>query len=103
MFTDTNYKIANVFYSNFDYLYSMSISEIQLYNASKSKLGDNEAQQLVDFVKSKVTSEFNERKDTFLTKEDKIDIMRSIYIVGIVQFLAIVGSVLAIMNFMLKS
>jgi len=81
----------------------MSISEIQLYNALKTKLGDNEAQQLVDFVKSKVTSEFTDRKDTFLTKEDKIDIMRSIYIVGIVQFLAIVGSVLAIMNFMLKN
>ena len=81
----------------------MSISEIQLYNALKTKLGDNEAQQLVDFIKSKVSSEFNDPKDTFLTKEDKIDIMRSIYIVGIVQFLAIVGSVSAIMNFMLKS
>ncbi len=80
----------------------MSISEIQLYNALKTKLGDNEAQQLVDFVKSKVSSEFKDRKDTFLTKEDKVDIMRSIYVVGIVQFLAIVGSVLAIMNFMLK-
>jgi len=80
----------------------MSISEIQLYNALKTKLGDAEAQQLVDFVKSEVTSEFNNRKDTFLIKEDKIDIMRSIYIVGIVQFLAIVGSVLAILNFMLK-
>ena len=80
----------------------MSISEIQLYNALKTKLGDNEAQQLVDFVKSEVTSEFDNRKDTFLNKEDKIDIMKSIYIVGIVQFLAIVGSVLAIMNFMLK-
>ena len=81
----------------------MSISEIQLYNALKTKLGDNEAQQLVDFVKSEVTSEFNNRKETFLNKEDKIDIMRSIYIVGIVQFLAIVGSVLAVMNFMLKN
>lgn len=80
----------------------MSISEIQLYNALKTKLGDIEAQQLVDFVKSEVTSEFDNRKDTFLNKEDKVDIMRSIYIVGIVQFLAIVGSVLAIMNFMLK-
>ena len=80
----------------------MSISEIQLYNALKTKLGDTEAQQLVDFVRSEVTSEFNNRKDTFLNKEDKIDIMRSIYIVGIVQFLAIAGSVLAIMNFMLK-
>jgi hypothetical protein len=80
----------------------MRISEIQLYNALKTKLGDHEAQQLVDFVKSEVTSEFNNRKDTFLNKDDKIDIMRSIYIVGIVQFLAIVGSVLAIMNFMVR-
>ncbi|MEO8860194.1 MAG: hypothetical protein ABI358_02155 [Ginsengibacter sp.] len=80
----------------------MSISEIQLYNALKTKLGDSEAQQLVDFVKSEVTSEFNSRKDSFLVKEDKIDIMRSIYLVGVVQFLAIIGSVLAILNFMLK-
>lgn len=80
----------------------MSISEIQLYNALKTKLGDTEAQQLVDFVKSEVSTEFNSRKDSFLVKEDKIDIMRSIYIVGIVQFLAIVGSVLTIMNFMLR-
>lgn len=54
----------------------MGISEIQLYIENK--------------------------KDTFLTKDDKVDIMRSIYIVGLVQFLAIVGSVLVIMNFMLK-
>ncbi len=80
----------------------MSISEIQLYNALKTKLGDSEAQQSVDFVKSEVTSEFNNRKDTFLVKEDKIDIMRSIYLVGVVQFLAIIGSVLAILNFMLR-
>jgi hypothetical protein len=80
----------------------MRISEIQLYNALKTKLDDHETQQLVGFVKSEVTSEFNNRKDTFLNKDDKIDIMRSIYIVGIVQFLAIVGSVLAIMNFMVR-
>lgn len=90
-----------MFFLELYYLYLMSISEIQLYNALKTKLGDSEAQQLVDFVKSEVTSEFNSRKDSFLVKEDKIDIMRSIYVVGIVQFLAIVGSVLAIMNFML--
>ena len=87
--------------------FNLSLFHAYFWNAIiqciKIKPGDNEAQQLVDFVKSKVTSEFNDRKDTFLTKEDKIDIMRSIYIVGIVQFLAIVGSVSAIMNFMLKS
>ncbi len=80
----------------------MIISEIQLYNALKTKLDDSEAQQLVAFVKSEVTFEFNSRKDSFLVKEDKIDIMRSIYLVGIVHFLAIIGSILAILNFMLK-
>ncbi len=68
----------------------------------KTKLGDTEALQLVDFVKSEATSEFNNRKDTFLNKEDKTDMKRSVYIVGIIQFLAIAGSVLAIMNFMLR-
>jgi len=80
----------------------MRISEIQLYNALNTRLGDSEAQQLVDFVKYEVSSEFNNRKDTFLIKEDKIDIMISIYIVGIVQFLAITGSVIGILSFMLK-
>ena len=32
-------------------------------------------------------------KGYFLTKEDKVDITRSIYFVGLLQFLAIVGSV----------
>lgn len=80
----------------------MSISEIQLYNALKTKLGDNEARELVDFVKSEVISEFSDRKDTFLNKDDKKDIMRSIYVAGVIQFLAIVVSVLTIMNFMLR-
>ncbi len=80
----------------------MRIPEQQLYNALKAKFGKTEAQQLVDFVKAEATSEFNNCKDTFLTKEDKIDLMLSIYIVGIVQFLAIAGSVLIIINFMLK-
>jgi len=65
-------------------------------------MSTNEGQPIIDFVKSEFTSEFNNRKDTFLNKGDKIDIMRSIYVVGIIQFLAIVGSVLAIMNFMLR-
>jgi len=39
-------------------------------------------------------------KNNLLTTEDKIDIMRSIYIVGLVQFLAIVTAVIGILNFM---
>jgi hypothetical protein len=46
------------------------------------------------------------KEDLTNIKEDlanvRADLMRSIYIVGLIQFLVIVGSVLAIFNFMLK-
>jgi hypothetical protein len=51
----------------------MSISEISLYKALKLKLGDDTASELVEFVKSEVQSELDNKTNTFLTKEDKID------------------------------
>ncbi len=52
-------------------------------------------------------------KELFLTQRDKIDlvdriqsveklIIKTVYIVGLVQFLAIVASVLAIISFMIR-
>jgi len=84
----------------------MSVTEIQLFQILKTKLGEKEAEELVTFVKSEVKAEFDNRREILATKEDlanvKGDLMRSIYIVGLVQFLAIVGSVLVIFNFMLR-
>ncbi len=53
----------------------MSISEISLYKALKTKLGDETADELVEFVKSEVQTELQNKTDTFLTKEDKIDLI----------------------------
>lgn len=80
----------------------MSISEIQLYQILKNKLGEKEAESLVAFVKEEVKAEFDNKKDILATKEDLANVHKSIYLVGLIQFLAIVGSVLAIVNFMLK-
>ncbi len=91
----------------------MSVSEIQLFQILKLKLGEREAEDLVQFVKSEVKSEIENKKDGFASKDDilkleekisgvKSDVLRSVYIVGLVQFLAIVSSVLMIVNFMLK-
>ncbi len=41
-------------------------------------------------------------EESYLTKEDKVDILKTIYLVGLTQFLAIVGSVLVIMNYMVR-
>lgn len=70
---------------------------------------------------SDVLSEIDERqnqkfelsKELFLTQKDKVDLIdriqsveksitKTVYIVGLVQFLAIVASVIAIINFIVK-
>lgn len=80
----------------------MSISEIQLFQALKNKLGEKEAEELVLFVQNEVKTEFENRKEGLATKDDIANLHKSIFIVGLVQFLAIIGSVLLIFNFMLK-
>ncbi len=49
-----------------------------------------------------VKTEFENKREILATKEDLANLHKSIYIVGLIQFLAIVGSVLAIVSFMVK-
>jgi hypothetical protein len=53
----------------------MSISEVSLYKALKLKLGEDTASELVEFVKNEVKTEFDSKTDTFLTKDDKVDLI----------------------------
>jgi predicted DNA-binding helix-hairpin-helix protein len=53
----------------------MSISEISLYKALRIKLGDEAANDLVEFVASEVKTELDNKTNIFLTKEDKIDLI----------------------------
>ncbi len=91
----------------------MTVSEIQLYQILKTKLGDKGAEELVVFVKSRIKSEFDIREELYATKNDialvredmiemKSELSKSIYIVGLIQFLAIIGSIMAIINFTIK-
>jgi hypothetical protein len=77
----------------------MIVPEITLYQIAKEKFGDEKATEFVSALKDTIDAKFKEKESVFLTKDDKVDIMRSIYTVGIIQFLAIVGSVLVIVNF----
>ena len=69
--------------------------------STKEKFGDKTAEKFVQAMRQTVDEKFQDNKGIFLTKDDKVDIMRSIYLVGVIQFLAIVGSVIAIFSFML--
>ena len=48
----------------------LNITDIQLFNALKKKLGDQEAEQLVGFVKTQIHQEIQEQLPYIATKED---------------------------------
>ena len=73
----------------------LALSEEFIKDKDKAALFVQKIEDIID-------SKFEMQQNHFLTKDDKVDLMRTIYLVGLVQFLAIVGSVLAIVTFMLK-
>ena len=80
----------------------MNFTEMQRFQILKAKLGEEEARQLVSFVKAEVKSEFDNKREVLATKKDIANMQKTIYIVGLIQFLAIIGSVIGIVNFMMK-
>jgi hypothetical protein len=48
----------------------MTITEIDLYNILRLKIGEQEAKTLVEFVESKIDKKLEEQKDTIATKSD---------------------------------
>jgi hypothetical protein len=87
---------------------------LKLFDTSQEFIKDKEkAREFVSKIKETIDAKFDSEKATLASKTDlaemetKIekrmsDINKSIYIVGLIQFLAIVGSLFAIINFMLK-
>ena len=48
----------------------MTVTNLQLFKILKEKLGDTQAETLVEYVDGKVHAEFEERREIFATKED---------------------------------
>ena len=91
----------------------MTISEIQLFQILKSKIDDKGAEELVIFVKSRIKAEIDIREEMYAMKSDialvredamemKSELIKSIYFIGLIQFLAITGAMIGIVNFMIK-
>lgn len=88
------------------------VSEIfSRYNFSKEDAGF--ISEVLSEIDERQNQKFEINKELFLTQRDKIDlidwiqsveksIVKTVYVVGLVQFLAIAASVLAIINFMVN-
>ena len=53
----------------------MVVSEITLFNTLRAKLGEQEAQVVVEGIKNAVKEEFENKKDVLLTKQDKVELI----------------------------
>jgi hypothetical protein len=88
----------------------IQMTDIQLFQILKERLGDKEAESLVAFVDAKI-KEGNEqnlkvvasKEDTFKIREDmarlETRLSQTIYVVGVAQFLAIIGSVFLLIKY----
>ncbi|WP_316807066.1 hypothetical protein [Pedobacter agri] len=76
----------------------MSVTEIQLFQILKAKLGEQEAEELVSFVKTEVKAEYENKREVLATKEDlansKADIIKWMFIFWIGQIAVTVGIIL---------
>ncbi len=77
----------------------MTVTDIQLFQILKGKLGEKEAEQLVSFVENKVKEEFDAKKDSLATKEDlantKAEIIKWMFIFWIGQIGVTLGIIYA--------
>jgi len=66
------------FYLSLDKVKTMLVSEIELFEALSEQLGKEKARVLVQYVENKIEKNIYQKKDVFLTKEDKVQIIEKI-------------------------
>lgn len=91
----------------------MSNLEMKVYDLLKARFNEEEAKTVIEYIDQKTEDKMQQKKDVFLTKDDKVDLMRvihdgkvdtmrAIYATNLIQFLATIGSIIAIFHFMMK-
>ncbi len=56
----------------------MSTLEFRVYEIFKNKLGEKEAETNIQFVEEKSQEKIDGKKDVFLTKDDKVELVEKI-------------------------
>jgi len=69
----------------------MSTLELKVYEIFKLKLGEQEAATIIEFIDAKTEEKIQQKKDVFLTKDDKIDLIKWMVGFWIAQMAAIIG------------
>lgn len=82
----------------------MQVASLELYDLLKVKIGEAEAKTLVTFIEHEAENKFEQKKDTLVAEieakmaQQETRLTRSIYMVGLVQYLAILATLVAILK-----
>ena len=91
----------------------MSALELEVYEILKNRFSDKEAAKVIEFFEMKAEQKISEKKDVFMTKDDKVELVTRIetsksdtikwmFIFWIGQLAATTGIVFALLNAYLK-
>ncbi|KAF0146388.1 MAG: hypothetical protein FD156_56 [Nitrospirae bacterium] len=73
----------------------MHVTEIELYEILKEKVGEKEAKTLVEYIETKVEKKFEEKHDILATKTDlanvKSDIIKWMFLFWIGQLASLIA------------
>lgn len=96
---------------------ALNINDIQLFNLLKAKIGEKEAEVLVEYVRSSVKQEFNESANNLATrefvkdeinqvrlelKEFKSEIIKWMFVFWIGSILTTLGALFTMLKFFIK-
>jgi len=80
----------------------MSSIELQVYEILKSKLGEKEAAIVIDYFDQKAEERINQKKDVFLTKDDKVDLIKWMFAFWVGTIGVLSGIMFVLLNAYLK-
>jgi nitrogen fixation protein FixH len=69
----------------------MSSIEIETYELFKKHFSEEEAKTVIQYFEAKAEEKINQKKDIFLTKDDKVDLIKWMVGFWIAQMAAIIG------------
>lgn len=69
----------------------MSAIKIQAYELFKKRFSEEEARIVIAYFEQKAEEKINQKKDVFLTKDDKVDLIKWMVGFWVAQMAAIIG------------
>ena len=74
------------------------VSEIELFESLSEQIGKEKTKIFVQYMETKIDKQMNERSSIFLTKQDKVDIIKWMFVFWVGTIGVLSGIMFALLN-----